>query len=79
MKATIAGCPDTIAAKVRQLSEMGINHLHLRFLGEIDGETSHICKDLGRVVRQGGDAALRASAALVAAGVVGGAFRRVGG
>jgi alkanesulfonate monooxygenase SsuD/methylene tetrahydromethanopterin reductase-like flavin-dependent oxidoreductase (luciferase family) len=44
MKATIAGCPDTIAAKVRQLSEMGVNHLHLRFLGEIDGETSHICK-----------------------------------
>jgi alkanesulfonate monooxygenase SsuD/methylene tetrahydromethanopterin reductase-like flavin-dependent oxidoreductase (luciferase family) len=44
MKATIAGCPDTIAAKVRQLSEMGINHLHLRFLGEIDGETAHICK-----------------------------------
>jgi hypothetical protein len=23
---------------------MGINHLHLRFLGEIDGETGHICK-----------------------------------
>ena len=45
MKATIAGCPDTIAAKVKQLSEMGINHLHLRFLGEIDGETSHICKN----------------------------------
>jgi hypothetical protein len=44
MKATIAGCPDTIAAKVGQLSEMGVNHLHLRFLGEIDGETSHICK-----------------------------------
>jgi alkanesulfonate monooxygenase SsuD/methylene tetrahydromethanopterin reductase-like flavin-dependent oxidoreductase (luciferase family) len=44
MKATIAGTPDTIAAKVKQLAEMGINHLHLRFLGEIDGETSHICK-----------------------------------
>jgi hypothetical protein len=23
---------------------MGINHLHLRFLGEWDGETRHICK-----------------------------------
>jgi alkanesulfonate monooxygenase SsuD/methylene tetrahydromethanopterin reductase-like flavin-dependent oxidoreductase (luciferase family) len=44
MKMTIAGTPDTIAAKVRQLEEMGVNHLHLRFLGEIDGETSHICK-----------------------------------
>jgi alkanesulfonate monooxygenase SsuD/methylene tetrahydromethanopterin reductase-like flavin-dependent oxidoreductase (luciferase family) len=44
MKATIAGTPDTIAAKVRQLADMGINHLHLRFLGEIDGETGHICK-----------------------------------
>ena len=34
MKATIAGTPDTVAAKVKQLAEMGINHLHLRFLGE---------------------------------------------
>jgi hypothetical protein len=23
---------------------MGINHLHLRFMGEIDGETAHISK-----------------------------------
>jgi len=44
MKATIAGNPDTIAAKVEQLAEMGINHLHLRFLGEWAGETRHICK-----------------------------------
>jgi alkanesulfonate monooxygenase SsuD/methylene tetrahydromethanopterin reductase-like flavin-dependent oxidoreductase (luciferase family) len=44
MKMTIAGTPDTIAAKVRQLEEMGVNHLHLRFLGEIDGETAHIAK-----------------------------------
>ncbi len=44
MKATIAGTPDTIAAKVQQLADMGINHLHLRFLGEWDGETRHICK-----------------------------------
>jgi alkanesulfonate monooxygenase SsuD/methylene tetrahydromethanopterin reductase-like flavin-dependent oxidoreductase (luciferase family) len=44
MKATIAGAPDTIAAKVKQLADMGINHLHLRFLGEWDGETRHICK-----------------------------------
>ena len=44
MKATIAGTPDTVAAKVKQLADMGINHLHLRFLGEWDGETRHICK-----------------------------------
>jgi alkanesulfonate monooxygenase SsuD/methylene tetrahydromethanopterin reductase-like flavin-dependent oxidoreductase (luciferase family) len=44
MKATIAGTPDTVAAKVKQLADMGINHLHLRFLGEIDGETGDICK-----------------------------------
>ena len=44
MKATIAGTPDKIAAKVKQLADMGINHLHLRFLGEWDGETRHICK-----------------------------------
>jgi 2'-5' RNA ligase len=24
---------------------MGVNHLHLRFLGEIDGETADICKE----------------------------------
>jgi alkanesulfonate monooxygenase SsuD/methylene tetrahydromethanopterin reductase-like flavin-dependent oxidoreductase (luciferase family) len=44
MKMTIAGTPDTVAAKVRQLADMGINHLHLRFMGEIDGETAHISK-----------------------------------
>ena len=41
---SLAGTPDTIAAKVKQLADMGINHLHLRFLGEWDGETRHICK-----------------------------------
>lgn len=45
MKATIAGSPDTVAAKVKALSDRGINHLHLRFLGEWAGETRHICKD----------------------------------
>ena len=29
---------------MKQLADMGINHLHLRFLGEWDGETRHICK-----------------------------------
>lgn len=44
MTATIVGNPDTIAKKVKQLAEAGINHLHLRFLGEWAGETQHICK-----------------------------------
>jgi alkanesulfonate monooxygenase SsuD/methylene tetrahydromethanopterin reductase-like flavin-dependent oxidoreductase (luciferase family) len=44
MKMTIAGTPDSVAAKVRQLQEMGVNHLHLRFLGEVDGETAPIGK-----------------------------------
>ena len=45
MKMTIAGTPDSVAAKVRQLAEMGINHLHLRFMGEVDGETGYVFKD----------------------------------
>ncbi|MEI8153748.1 MAG: LLM class flavin-dependent oxidoreductase, partial [Hyphomicrobiales bacterium] len=45
MRATIAGSPDTVAAKVKALADMGINNLHLRFLGEWAGETRHICKD----------------------------------
>jgi alkanesulfonate monooxygenase SsuD/methylene tetrahydromethanopterin reductase-like flavin-dependent oxidoreductase (luciferase family) len=45
MKATIAGTPDTVAAKVKQLADMGIGHLHLRFLGEWAGETRHVCKE----------------------------------
>jgi alkanesulfonate monooxygenase SsuD/methylene tetrahydromethanopterin reductase-like flavin-dependent oxidoreductase (luciferase family) len=44
MRLTIAGTPDSVAAKVQQLAAMGINHLHLRFMGEWDGETRHICK-----------------------------------
>ena len=45
MRATIAGSPDTVAAKVKQLADMGINHLHLRFLGEWAGETRQTCKE----------------------------------
>jgi alkanesulfonate monooxygenase SsuD/methylene tetrahydromethanopterin reductase-like flavin-dependent oxidoreductase (luciferase family) len=44
MKMTIAGTPDAIALKIKQLAEAGINHLHLRFLGEWAGETRQICK-----------------------------------
>jgi alkanesulfonate monooxygenase SsuD/methylene tetrahydromethanopterin reductase-like flavin-dependent oxidoreductase (luciferase family) len=45
MKATIAGTPDAVAAKMKQLADMGIGHLHLRFLGEWAGETRHVCKE----------------------------------
>jgi alkanesulfonate monooxygenase SsuD/methylene tetrahydromethanopterin reductase-like flavin-dependent oxidoreductase (luciferase family) len=38
----IAGSPDTVAAKVQELVDVGINHLLVRFLGEWPGETRHI-------------------------------------
>jgi alkanesulfonate monooxygenase SsuD/methylene tetrahydromethanopterin reductase-like flavin-dependent oxidoreductase (luciferase family) len=42
MRETIAGNPDTVAAKVQELVDLGINHLLLRFLGEWAGSTRHI-------------------------------------
>jgi alkanesulfonate monooxygenase SsuD/methylene tetrahydromethanopterin reductase-like flavin-dependent oxidoreductase (luciferase family) len=45
MLGTIAGSPDTVAAKVQAVVDLGINHLHLRFIGEWDGETRQIAKD----------------------------------
>lgn len=45
LKATIAGSPETIAARVKQLVDIGINHLHLRFLGEWCGETRQISEE----------------------------------
>jgi alkanesulfonate monooxygenase SsuD/methylene tetrahydromethanopterin reductase-like flavin-dependent oxidoreductase (luciferase family) len=39
---TIAGSPDTVAARVQGLVDLGINHLLLRFLGEWTGETRSI-------------------------------------
>jgi alkanesulfonate monooxygenase SsuD/methylene tetrahydromethanopterin reductase-like flavin-dependent oxidoreductase (luciferase family) len=42
---TIAGSPATIAARVQELADAGINHLHLRFLGEWNGETRHIARN----------------------------------
>jgi alkanesulfonate monooxygenase SsuD/methylene tetrahydromethanopterin reductase-like flavin-dependent oxidoreductase (luciferase family) len=38
----IAGSPDTVAARVQALADLGINHLLVRFLGEWPGETRHI-------------------------------------
>ena len=42
MSGTIAGSPDTVAARVQELANLGINHLLVRFLGEWTGETRHI-------------------------------------
>jgi alkanesulfonate monooxygenase SsuD/methylene tetrahydromethanopterin reductase-like flavin-dependent oxidoreductase (luciferase family) len=38
----IAGNPDTVARKVKELRDLGINHLLVRFLGEWPGETRGI-------------------------------------
>jgi alkanesulfonate monooxygenase SsuD/methylene tetrahydromethanopterin reductase-like flavin-dependent oxidoreductase (luciferase family) len=38
----IAGSPDTVAAKVQQLADLGINHVLVRFLGEWTGETRDV-------------------------------------
>jgi alkanesulfonate monooxygenase SsuD/methylene tetrahydromethanopterin reductase-like flavin-dependent oxidoreductase (luciferase family) len=45
MTDTVAGSPETVAAKVQQLADIGINHLHVRFLGEWAGETRQIAED----------------------------------
>jgi alkanesulfonate monooxygenase SsuD/methylene tetrahydromethanopterin reductase-like flavin-dependent oxidoreductase (luciferase family) len=42
MANVIAGSPDTVARKVKELRELGINHLLVRFLGEWPGETRSI-------------------------------------
>jgi alkanesulfonate monooxygenase SsuD/methylene tetrahydromethanopterin reductase-like flavin-dependent oxidoreductase (luciferase family) len=39
---TIAGSPDTVAARVQGLVDLGINHLLVRFLGEWTGKTRAI-------------------------------------
>lgn len=44
MKGIISGSPETVARKVQKLADMGINHLHLRFMGEWAGKTRHICE-----------------------------------
>ena len=49
MLGIIAGSPETVAAKVQHLADMGINHLHLRFMGEWGGETRDICATSARL------------------------------
>lgn len=42
MKGILAGSPDTIAAELQKVADLGINHLMLRFVGEWAGETRHV-------------------------------------
>jgi len=42
MHGLIAGNPDTVAARVQQLLDLGINHLLVRFMGEWTGETRDV-------------------------------------
>jgi len=45
----IAGSPDTVAAKVKELAQLGINHLLVRFLGEWPGKTRGISEQSMRL------------------------------
>jgi alkanesulfonate monooxygenase SsuD/methylene tetrahydromethanopterin reductase-like flavin-dependent oxidoreductase (luciferase family) len=45
MKSSIAGSPDTVAAKIQELVDLGMHHLHLRFIGEWAGATQQTVKD----------------------------------
>ena len=42
---SVAGSPDTVAAKIQELVDLGIIHMHLRFTGEWAGETRQTVKD----------------------------------
>ena len=42
MMDSIVGNPDTVARRVQDLVDMGVNHLLLRFVGEWTGETRWI-------------------------------------
>ena len=45
----VAGDPDTVAAKVQELAQVGINHLLVRFLGEWPGKTRGISENSMRL------------------------------
>jgi hypothetical protein len=45
----VVGNPDTIARRVQELADIGINHLLLRFVGEWAGETQAISLDSMRL------------------------------
>jgi alkanesulfonate monooxygenase SsuD/methylene tetrahydromethanopterin reductase-like flavin-dependent oxidoreductase (luciferase family) len=47
--ATIAGHPDTVAAKAQELVDLGINHLLARFQGEWASKTRYISEESMRL------------------------------
>jgi alkanesulfonate monooxygenase SsuD/methylene tetrahydromethanopterin reductase-like flavin-dependent oxidoreductase (luciferase family) len=49
MIGTVVGSPDTVAAKVQELVDVGLNHVHLRFTGEWAGETREVCETSARL------------------------------
>lgn len=49
MEEGIVGSPDTVAKKIQQLADGGINHVLLRFIGEWSGETRHISENSMRL------------------------------
>lgn len=49
MLGTIAGSPDTVAARVQAMADLGINHLLVRFLGEWTGETRDVSESSMRL------------------------------
>ncbi len=48
----IAGNPDTVAKRVQELADTGINHLLVRFLGEWPGKTRYISEQSMRLFSQ---------------------------
>lgn len=44
MRESIVGSPDTVAACIQELVDLGINHVHIRFLGEWLGKTQDVCR-----------------------------------
>jgi len=49
MLETIAGSPDTVAARLQNLVDLGINHVLVRFMGEWAGATRHISEESMRL------------------------------
>jgi len=49
MEQAVVGSPDTIAKKIQELVDAGINHVLLRFIGEWAGETRHISENSMRL------------------------------
>ena len=78
--AALIGSPDTVGKRIEQLSEWGINHLMLRFMGEWAGQTKGIAESSMRLFNEevmprfknvatpNGAAAVPASGGLGAAG-----------